>query len=116
MPQNEAAWLVAKHQPLQVKDAPYTKPKAGEMVVRNHAIAVNPVDWFKPFAGDLMMNWIKYPFVLGSDIAGEVIAVGSGVTEVEAGDRVLAMAAGRANNAIARRKARSRPILSSWRG
>jgi hypothetical protein len=62
MPNNEAAWLVAKHAPLQVKDAPYTEPGAGEMLVSNHAVAVNPVDLFKPSGGDLMFKWIKYPF------------------------------------------------------
>jgi NADPH:quinone reductase-like Zn-dependent oxidoreductase len=62
MPNNEAAWLVAKHAPLQVKDAPYTEPGAGEILVSNHAVAVSPVDWFKPSAGDLKFNWIKYPF------------------------------------------------------
>jgi NADPH:quinone reductase-like Zn-dependent oxidoreductase len=94
MPKNEAAWMAVKHQPLQVKDAPYTEPGPGEVLVRNHAIAVNPVDWAIPFFGGMMFNWIKYPFVLGSDLAGEVVAVGSGVTRVKPGDRVLAMAAG----------------------
>ncbi|HUO11264.1 MAG TPA: zinc-binding alcohol dehydrogenase family protein [Caulobacteraceae bacterium] len=94
MPKNEAAWLVAKHQPLEVKDAPYPEPGAGEIVVRNHAVAVNPVNWMKPYIGDLMFSWIKYPFVLGSDLAGEVAAVGDGVDGVKVGDRVLAVAAG----------------------
>jgi len=93
-PKNEAAWLVAKHAPLQVKDAPNTEPGAGEILVRNHAVAVNPVDWMLQYVGGLAFGWIKYPFVLGSDLAGEVVAVGSGVTEVKVGDRVLAMAAG----------------------
>jgi hypothetical protein len=35
MPNNEAAWLVSKHAPLQVKDAPYTEPGAGEILVSN---------------------------------------------------------------------------------
>lgn len=94
MPTNEAAWLVAKHARLRVGPAPYPEPGAGEIVVRNHAVAVNPVDWMKPFIGDLAFGWIKYPFVLGSDLAGEVVAVGAGVTEVKVGDRLLAMAAG----------------------
>ena len=96
MPSNEAAWLVAKHAPLQVKDAPYTEPGTGEILVRNHAVAVNPVDWMVQYLGGLAFGWIKYPFVLGSDMAGEVVAVGSGVTDVKVGDRVLAMAAGSA--------------------
>ena len=33
MPKNEAAWLVAKHAPLQVKAAPYLEPGPGEIVV-----------------------------------------------------------------------------------
>jgi NADPH:quinone reductase-like Zn-dependent oxidoreductase len=94
MPKNEAAWLVAKHALLQVKEAPYTEPGAGEILVKNHAVAVNPVDWVKPYVGDLAFSYIKYPFVLGSDLAGEVVAVGDGVTDVKVGDRVLAMAAG----------------------
>lgn len=96
MPKNEAAWLAAKHQPLQVKDAPYLEPGAGEILVRNHAVAVNPVDWMVQYLGSLAFGWIKYPCVLGSDLAGEAVAVGSGVTHVKVGDRVLAMAAGSA--------------------
>ena len=94
MPKNEAAWMAVKHQPLQVKEAPYTEPGPGEVLVRTHAVAVNPVDWAIPFFGGMMFNWIKYPFVLGSDLAGEVVAVGAGVTRFRPGDRVLAMAAG----------------------
>jgi NADPH:quinone reductase-like Zn-dependent oxidoreductase len=94
MPTNQAAWLLAKHQPLQVQDAPYTAPRGDEVLVRNRAVAVNPVDWMKPYIGDLMFRWIKYPFVLGSDLAGEVAAVGEAVTDLKVGDRVLAMAAG----------------------
>lgn len=94
-PKNQAAWLVAGKDALQVGEAPYPVPAAGEIVVRNHAVAVNPVDWIMPYLGALrMFPWIKPPFILGSDLAGEVVAVGEGVTEVRPGDRVLAMAAG----------------------
>jgi len=96
MPKNEAAWLVAEHEPLEVKVAPYTEPRAGEILVKNHAVAVNPVDWMIQYLGKRLFSWIKYPFVLGSDLAGEVVAVGSDVTHVQIGDRVLAMAAGAA--------------------
>jgi hypothetical protein len=29
MPKNQAAWLVAPHKSLEVKDAPYTEPLGG---------------------------------------------------------------------------------------
>lgn len=94
MPKNEAAWLRTEYGPLQVGDAPWTEPRGDEILVRNRAIAVNPVDWIKPYVGNRMFSWIKPPFVLGSDLAGEVVAVGDAVTAVKVGDRVLAMAAG----------------------
>ncbi|KAL1642560.1 putative secondary metabolism biosynthetic enzyme [Diplodia intermedia] len=89
-PSNRAAWLTAKQaRPLQVKDAPYTPPGPNEIVVKAGAIAVNPVDAMKQAMGDMMMGWIKYPFVLGDDLAGEVVEVGHGVTRFKPGDRVL---------------------------
>jgi len=94
MPTNTAAWLPAKRAALKVGPAPYTPPGAKEIVIRNRAVAVNPVDWFKQAAGDLMFAWIKYPFVLGSDLAGDVAEVGQGVTRFKVGDRVVGHALG----------------------
>src|SRR5579859_1604613 len=91
---NMAAWLPSKQVPLQVGSAPYTPPKADEIVVRNHAVAINPLDWIKQVAGDLLFNWITYPFVLGSDSAGEVVEVGSAVTRFKVGARVVGHAVG----------------------
>jgi NADPH:quinone reductase-like Zn-dependent oxidoreductase len=107
MPQNEAAWLATKHGPLQVKEAPYTEPGPGEILVRNRALAVNPVDWMLPYLGGIMFAWVKPPFILGTDLAGEVVAVGAGVDAVKPGDRVLAMAAGTI-------KSRARPAESAF--
>jgi len=94
MPDNAAAWLNAKHSRLEVKPAPYTRPGKNEIVVRNHAVAVNPVDWVKQLTGNLMFSWIKYPATLGSDVAGEVVEVGEDVSRFSVGDRVLGHALG----------------------
>jgi NADPH:quinone reductase-like Zn-dependent oxidoreductase len=95
MPSNQAAWLSAKSaKPLEVKSAPYTPPGENEIVVKNGAVAINPLDWFKQAAGNMMFSWIKYPFVMGSDLAGEVVEVGKGVTHFKVGDRVLGHAVG----------------------
>ena len=91
---NTAAWLSTKQSPLHVGPSPYTPPKADEIVVRNRAVSMNPTDWIKQVAGDFLFNWIKYPFVLGSDSAGEVVEVGSAVTRFKVGDRVLGHAVG----------------------
>ena len=81
MPINTAAWLGGKQAELEGGPAPYTSPREDEIVVKNRAVAVNPVDWITQVAGSLSY-WIKYPFVLGSDLAGEVVEVGSDVTRV----------------------------------
>jgi len=93
-PINAAAWLTATQAPLEVKSAPYTAPRENEIVVKNHAVAVNPLDWLLQVIGYFIFPWIKYPFVLGSDLAGEVFEVGKGVTRFKVGDRVLGHAVG----------------------
>jgi len=95
MPSNTAAWLTAaKANPLKVKTAPYTPPRENEIVIKNGAVAINPVDWLKQDMGDMMFSWIKYPFVLGSDVAGEVVEIGPAVTRFKVGDRIVGHAIG----------------------
>jgi NADPH:quinone reductase-like Zn-dependent oxidoreductase len=94
MPENAAAWFVKKYGKLEVKPAPYTPARENEIVVRNRAVAVNPVDWAIPLMPGFMFSWIKSPCVLGEDLAGEVVEIGKGVTRFKVGDRVLGMALG----------------------
>ena len=94
MPTNTAAWIGAKYAQLEVGPAPYTAPGDDQIVVRNLAVAVNPIDWIIQVAGPTIYRWLSYPTVLGSDVAGEVVEVGSAVTRFEVGDRVLGHAVG----------------------
>jgi hypothetical protein len=45
MPTNTTAWINAKHAQLEVGPAPYTPPRDDQIVIRNHAVAVSPLDW-----------------------------------------------------------------------
>lgn len=95
MPTNQATWLTAKSvRPLAVGKAPYTAPGENQLVVKNHAIAINPIDTIKQQAGNIVFSWIKYPAIMGLDVAGEVFEVGPGVTSFKVGDRVVALAVG----------------------
>ena len=58
---------------------------------RNHAIAINPIDWKQAAWGFQIQSW---PKVLGNDIAGEVYEVGSKVNKFKKGDRVAGLAQG----------------------
>jgi NADPH:quinone reductase-like Zn-dependent oxidoreductase len=75
---------------LRVDDRPDPRADAGEILVRVRAAGVNPVDW-KIRRGDLRpILWLRFPYIPGGDIAGEVVAVGSGVSRFRPGDPVVA--------------------------
>ncbi|WP_432825486.1 zinc-binding alcohol dehydrogenase family protein [Dactylosporangium sp. CA-092794] len=97
-PQNTALWLPKPGADFKIGPAPYTAPGAGEIVVRVHAVAVNPVDAMPGFAYRIVLPWLTFPAVIGGDVAGEVVEVGPGVTHLRPGDRVLGLAAGTERN------------------
>jgi NADPH2:quinone reductase len=71
---------------LQFEEVPTPKPDAGQVLVRVHAAGVNPYDTYMR-AGTYAIK-PQLPYTPGSDAAGTVEAVGSGVTKVKPGDRV----------------------------
>ncbi|KAI9670380.1 MAG: hypothetical protein M1817_004423 [Caeruleum heppii] len=88
---NQAAWLDGAGQKLRVGPAGVTEPGPTELLVRNHAVAINPADWIVQDTGMIIKQW---PAVLGCDVAGEVVQVGDNVKEWQEGQRVLAHAIG----------------------
>lgn len=69
-------------------------PKEGEVLVKVRAVSINPMDWRimrgSPFLARLYNGILKPKNqILGADIAGEVVAVGNGVTEFKVGDAVF---------------------------
>lgn len=91
---NQAAWINAKGRPLTVSAAPMPQPGVGEILVRSRAVALNPFDGVVQTLGSLVTPWVTYPAILGSDVAGEVVAVGPSVSRFRPGDRVLGLALG----------------------
>ncbi|MCO5556674.1 hypothetical protein L7F22_010225 [Adiantum nelumboides] len=74
---------------LQHVEIPVPTPKKGEVLVKLEAASVNPVDWkiqsgiLRPFLPP------KFPYIPGTDIAGEVVSLGQGVSGFSAGDKVI---------------------------
>jgi NADPH:quinone reductase-like Zn-dependent oxidoreductase len=83
---NQAAYLDEADTPLRVGEAPMPTAGPGEIVVKNAAIAINPLDWHMRDVGVFVQQW---PAIFGCDVAGEVFEVGSGVDRFEKGDRVI---------------------------
>ena len=94
MSPNIAAWLPAPKAKLEVKSAPYPSVGKNDIVVKNGAVAINPVDWVLQDLGNRVFSWLRFPFVLGTDAAGEIVGVGNAVTRFKLGDRVVYHAAG----------------------
>jgi NADPH2:quinone reductase len=66
---------------------PVQPPRRGEVLVKIHAASVNPVDWKIRRNGPPMAPAL--PGIQGCDMAGEVVALGEGVTGFAVGDRVF---------------------------
>jgi len=66
-------------------------PARGEVLVRVHAVSINPVDW-KMRSGEAKERFpVTFPGILGRDVAGIVAGLGEGVEGVKIGDRVFAL-------------------------
>ena len=63
------------------------KAEPGRVIIKNKAVAINPVDWKIQDSGYFIKEW---PAVLGTDVAGEVVDVGEDVKNFKKGDRVAA--------------------------
>src|SRR5580698_5048224 len=77
----------------RLTDGPAPAPGPRDILVAVRAAGLNPVD-FKFRQGKLRaILRPKLPFVLGNELAGEVMAVGGDVKRFQVGDRVFALVA-----------------------
>ena len=85
-----AALLPAQGSALEVTQRPTPTPGPRELLIEVKSIALNPVDWKQRDFGFALTT---YPAVLGSDVAGSVLSVGSDVpSEFKEGTRIAAFA------------------------
>ncbi|KAA0595345.1 NADP-dependent oxidoreductase [Azospirillum lipoferum] len=80
---------------LVYEDAPKPEPKPGEVLIRVHAVGVNPPDWYlRDGYRMLPPEWqpqVSFPVIVGTDVSGVVEAVADDVRTFAAGDEVYAM-------------------------
>ena len=81
----KAALLRAFGERLAIEDVPAPQPGAGEALVSVRACGIDGTDL-------KLLNGFGYtpelPFIMGHEIAGDVVAVGAGVSDFAPGDRV----------------------------
>ncbi|KAJ7961610.1 Quinone-oxidoreductase [Quillaja saponaria] len=70
-------------------EVPVPTPKKNEVLLKVEAVSLNPVDWKiqKGIMRPILPR--KFPYIPGTDLAGEVVAVGAEVKNFKAGDKVV---------------------------
>src|SRR3954451_10237959 len=71
---------------LKFEEIDIPAPGQGQIKIKQHACGVNFIDTY--FRMGMYPSPVGMPFVAGNEGAGEVIAVGPGVSDIKVGDRV----------------------------
>jgi NADPH:quinone reductase-like Zn-dependent oxidoreductase len=74
--------------PMEVMELPRPEPGPGELLVRVRAASVNPLDYKIRDGAVKVLLPFSFPLILGTDLAGDVEALGPGVTRFRVGDAV----------------------------
>lgn len=91
----------AKADNLAFTDLPRPALKPDEVLVRVHAVGLNPIDTMIPKGGFKPILRFKLPATLGSDLAGVVVETGSRVNRFKVGDAVFASIFDRGTGSLA---------------
>lgn len=84
LPRNQIGLVRDENGVGHLKGFPVPEPGPNEILIKNVAVASNPKDWKYPRMGN------DYTYIEGSDIAGEIVKVGEGVSDLKVGQRVAA--------------------------
>lgn len=80
---------------LKYEDAPMPQVAPGEVLVKVHAVGVNPPDWYLREGYKMLPpEWqpqVSFPLIPGTDVSGVIAAVADDVTNFSVGDEVYAM-------------------------
>ncbi|KAF2010820.1 oxidoreductase domain-containing protein [Aaosphaeria arxii CBS 175.79] len=87
--ENRAAFVPSAGAELEVRTSDIHQPESGELLVRVHAVAIQPLDAKKLLSGYGGAGTATYPAVFGTSGAGVVEQVGSDVVGFQAGDHVV---------------------------
>lgn len=80
---------------LRYEEVPLPSPAPGEVLVRVHAVGVNPPDWYvregMPDVPPEMRPPLSLPAIPGTDVSGVVTAVAADVDRFDVGDEVFGL-------------------------
>ena len=71
---------------IKVGELPKPTPGPGQVLVRVHAVSLNPIDLY--IRSGMVAFPLAFPYIIGCDLAGTVEALGPGCKKLKVGDRV----------------------------
>jgi NADPH:quinone reductase-like Zn-dependent oxidoreductase len=74
---------------LQIEEIPQPEPNDDQVLVRVHAAGINPFD--TAVQAGYLQYMARVPMTMGTDFAGEAVAVGSHITHIKPGDAVFGL-------------------------
>jgi NADPH:quinone reductase-like Zn-dependent oxidoreductase len=74
--------------PMEIMELPRPVPGPGDLLVRVRAAGINPIDYKIRDGAVKVLLPFSFPLILGTDLAGDVEAIGPGVTRFMVGDAV----------------------------
>jgi NADPH:quinone reductase-like Zn-dependent oxidoreductase len=80
---------------LRYEDAPFPVLKAGEVMIQEHAVGLNPPDWYLRDGYKMLpaesQPQVSFPLIVRTDVSGVVAAAADDVTDFSIGDAVYSM-------------------------
>src|SRR5512135_1555965 len=74
---------------IEVRQMPRPVPGVDDVLVKVHAASVNPVDWKIRQGMARILTGFRFPKILGSECAGEIVETGTKIKGFKEGDRVI---------------------------
>ena len=74
---------------LRYEDVPTPEPGSDEVLVQVSATSLNPIEWKIRSGAVKDFIPVKFPAILGSDVAGTVVKAGVNVRNPEPGQKVM---------------------------
>ncbi len=95
-----------------ITDAPVPVPGRGEVLVRVTAAGINYVDISRSYG--TFRDGPQPPYLAGFEAAGEIVAVGEAVTDLQLGSRVIGVADGAFAEYVVMPAAAAVPVPADW--
>ena len=89
IPKMMKAMTLTAYDHLKLASVPVPQPGPGEVLCRIKSVAICGSDPKMIHGGYAFTNWPPYyPFIMGHEWAGQIVALGEGVEDFKIGDRV----------------------------